>query len=299
LSKIATAGSEMNTITCNAAISACGEGGTWEGEACEESAGALRGRSWGAEPTRSDGMDEQSWEEELALVSKTATNRTEMNTITCNAVISACRKGGEWHGESCEQSAGALRGRSWGAEPTRSDGMDGQSWEEELAPSSARWHRFLDAPDLGSLAAVSAKHKMVTETLLSLLDAGLTDADAVSDAVPDGMEEAEGLIATPAVGDAAPEDDWRCQLCRCSWGDCAEGCGICELPRYMCEEQGTDQHMLSIPCGNCGFIISGPADMPVRLVDRESGRPEWQSLIDLNYDPPRSDEMVLCASCWG
>jgi len=286
----------MNTITCNTVIRTCRKGGECDGGSCEQSAGALRGRSWGAEPTRSDGMDGQSWEEELTPLSRIATAGTEMNTTTCNADNSLCGQGGAMEVDTREESAGALQGRSRGAKPTRSDDIDRQSCDIDW---SVGWHCFLDAPDLGSLAAVSAKHKMATETLLSLLDAGLTDADAVSDAVPDGMEEAKGLIATPAVGDAAPEDDWLCQLCRCSWRGCDEGCGICELPRYMCEEQGTDQCILSIPCGNCGFVISGPADMPVRLVDRESGRPEWKSLIDLTYDPPRPDEMVLCASCWG
>jgi len=233
------------------------------------------------------------------------------DVFTCHTAVSACEKTGMAEGRSgdactshaelgaCEKKDTA--GERPGNALTYPTMFNACGRMDAVAERQEWWSCFLDAPDLCAVAAVSSAHTEVVKTFDARLDADLMDDDELSGSAPEGAGMAEEPATTPVALEAhsGDGDGWHCCLCRCPWRADDEGCGICELPRYMCEDRDSDAQILHVPCGHCGSLISGDGEMPVRVIDKESGRPEWMSLIDLTREPVQPGEMVLCGACWG
>merc|ERR1711938_278624 len=88
-----------NTITYNAAISACEKGGQWERalallDAMQAAGVAPDTITYSAAISACEKGGQ--WERALALLDEMQAAGVAPNTITYNATISACEKGGQW-----------------------------------------------------------------------------------------------------------------------------------------------------------------------------------------------------------
>ena len=90
-----------NVISCNSAISACGDASEWQAASCllemmMGQPGQLEPNVVSCNAMLSACANANVWQQTLAWLGWAVSRSLEVDVITCNAVVSACEDAGRW-----------------------------------------------------------------------------------------------------------------------------------------------------------------------------------------------------------